>query len=112
MSTHPIFTIGYGTRPLPQFIDTLQSHGVAYLIDVRSQPYSRYKPEFSKKALAAALKKAGIQYVFMGHNLGGRQLQQRQSGLCEAGDTAVLSGRHRPPAKSTSAGSGGCHHVC
>lgn len=72
MSTHPIFTIGYGTRPLSEFIHTLQRLDIAFLIDVRSQPYSRYKPEYSKQALASALKAAGIQYVFMGHNLGGR----------------------------------------
>ena len=49
----PIYTIGYGSRSIEQFIEVLQHHKIAYLIDVRSTPYSRYKPEFSKEALAA-----------------------------------------------------------
>lgn len=68
----PIYTIGYGSRSLDDFIDTLQQHEIAFLIDVRTAPYSRHKPEFSKKALSDALGKRGIRYVFMGDALGGR----------------------------------------
>ena len=67
----PIYTIGYGSRSIEQFIEVLQHHKIAYLIDVRSTPYSRYKPEFSKEALAAELQRHGIRYVFMGDTLGG-----------------------------------------
>lgn len=68
----PIYTIGYGSRSIEEFIETLQQHEIAYLIDVRSAPYSRYKPEFSKEALAAELDRYGIRYVFMGDTLGGQ----------------------------------------
>ena len=51
----PIYTIGYGSRSIEQFIEVLQEYNIAYLIDVRSTPYSRYKPEFSKEVLAAEL---------------------------------------------------------
>lgn len=68
----PIFTIGYGAREMPAFIETLQAHQIAYLLDVRSRPYSRYKPEFSKPALESHLREAGIRYVFMGDTLGGQ----------------------------------------
>ena len=68
----PIYTIGYGNRSIEQFISVLQRHEIAYLIDVRSVPYSRYKPEFSKTALEKELKRYGIRYVFMGDTLGGR----------------------------------------
>ena len=67
----PIYTIGYGSRSIEQFIEVLQQHKIAYLIDVRSTPYSRYKPEFSKEALAAELERHGVRYVFMGDTLGG-----------------------------------------
>ena len=67
----PIYTIGYGSRPVGAFVEVLQLHQIAYLIDVRSTPYSRYKPEFSKDTLAAALHRHGIHYVFMGDTLGG-----------------------------------------
>lgn len=68
----PIYTIGYGNRSIEQFVEVLQRHKIAYLIDVRSVPYSRYKPEFSQAELANKLKKHRIRYVFMGDTIGGR----------------------------------------
>ena len=68
----PIYTIGYGSRSIEQFIEVLREHEVAYLIDVRSAPYSRYKPEFSREPLEAKLQRHRIRYVFMGDTLGGR----------------------------------------
>ena len=70
--TIPIYTIGYGSRSIVELIEVLRQHQVAYLIDVRSVPYSRYKPEFSKKPLANELEQQGIRYVFMGDSLGGK----------------------------------------
>ena len=49
----PIYTIGYGSRSLDDFVSVLKTHDIGYLIDVRSAPYSRFKPEFSKNALEA-----------------------------------------------------------
>ncbi|MXZ09595.1 MAG: DNA helicase RecQ [Gemmatimonadetes bacterium] len=71
ISSIPIYTIGYGSRSIEQFIEVLQQHEIAYLIDVRSTPYSRYKPEFSKEALEVKLQQHQIRYVFMGDTLGG-----------------------------------------
>ncbi len=68
----PIYTIGYGNRSIEDFIKLLQKYDVKYLIDLRSQPYSRYKPEFSKEALEHYLQKQHIRYVYMGDTLGGR----------------------------------------
>jgi uncharacterized protein (DUF488 family) len=68
----PIYTIGYGARSLDAFLAVLQAQDIAYLIDVRSAPYSKYKPEFSKNALEAAVKAAGLGYVYMGDVLGGQ----------------------------------------
>ncbi len=68
----PIFTIGYGARTLEQLVDALNGQAIEFLIDVRSAPYSRYKPEFAKEALEAALKTQGIRYLFLGDALGGR----------------------------------------
>ncbi len=70
--TVPIYTIGYGSRSVDEFVQVLQEHDIAYLIDVRSAPYSRYKPEFSREPLDAELERHGIRYVFMGDTLGGR----------------------------------------
>ena len=70
--TIPIYTIGYGSRSIEQFVEVLQRYKIAYLVDVRSAPYSRYKPEFSKVELASELQRHGIRYLFMGDTLGGR----------------------------------------
>ena len=67
-----IRTIGYGARSIDEFVSALQTAGADYLVYVRSAPYSRFKPEFSKEPLAAALDQHGIRYVFMGDSLGGR----------------------------------------
>ena len=68
----PIYTIGYGSRSIAELIEVLHQHEIAYLIDVRSAPYSRYKPEFSKEPLANELAQHSIRYVYMGDTLGGR----------------------------------------
>jgi len=68
----PIYTIGYGARDIEAFVAVLQAHQIAYLVDVRSAPYSRFKPEFSRQALEQHLLAHGIRYVFMGDTLGGK----------------------------------------
>ena len=70
---HPIFTIGYATLSIDRFIELLCQHAIAAVADVRSQPYSRHTPEYSQDQLKAALNKAGIQYVFLGQELGARR---------------------------------------
>ncbi len=42
------------------------------LADVRSTPYSRFNPQYNKKALEQALIACGIQYQYFGDRLGGR----------------------------------------
>ncbi len=71
MNKVALYTIGYGAREIEDLISTLKSFEIAFLIDIRSKPYSRYKPDFSKQTLAAHLKKNGIRYLFMGDSLGG-----------------------------------------
>lgn len=68
----PIFTIGYGARTLEEFIAVLQANRIEYLIDVRSAPYSKFKPEFSKDLLQYHVERAGLRYLFMGDLLGGQ----------------------------------------
>lgn len=68
----PIYTIGYGARGVDELAAVLQTYAIEFVIDVRTAPYSRYKPEFSKDALEAALKSHGLRYLYMGDSLGGR----------------------------------------
>ncbi len=67
-----LHTIGYGARTLEQLVAVLKAQQIEYLLDVRSSPYSKFKPEFSKEALETALRARGIRYVFMGDTLGGQ----------------------------------------
>ena len=69
---HPVFTMGHSNHSLDVFLVLLRMHGIDEVVDVRSAPYSRYSPHFSRKALARALEEAGIGYVFLGGELGGR----------------------------------------
>lgn len=68
----PLLTLGYGNRQLGYVLELLRTHDVRYLIDVRSVPYSRFNPVFSRDNLATAVEEAGVRYVFMGDTLGGR----------------------------------------
>lgn len=69
---YPLFTIGYGARTLDEFMAVLKTNHIEYLIDVRTSPYSKFKPEFSKELLQYHLDRAGIRYLFMGDTLGGQ----------------------------------------
>jgi len=68
----PLYTIGYGNRSIEEFIELLHRYAIEFLIDVRSQPYSRHSPAYSKDALEKSLQQNTIRYVFMGDVLGGR----------------------------------------
>ena len=56
----PIYTIGYGNRSIEEFVELLQRYEIKFLVDIRSQPHSRFKPEFSRDALEKRLKQHHI----------------------------------------------------
>ncbi len=64
MTAKRIFTIGYEGAIQDELIAALVKAGVGRVIDVRAVPMSR-KPGFSKNALAAGLREAGIDYVHL-----------------------------------------------
>ena len=68
----PIFSIGHGSRTNGDFLKLLKDFGIEYLIDVRSQPYSKFNPQFNQSELKFFLEENNIKYVFMGDQLGGR----------------------------------------
>jgi uncharacterized protein (DUF488 family) len=67
-----VLTIGHSTHPLARFIDLLTARGVTALADVRSQPFSRFNPQYNRDVLCKAVQDAGIAYVFLGRELGAR----------------------------------------
>jgi uncharacterized protein (DUF488 family) len=67
-----LFTIGHSNHPIERFLELLRGHGIAAIADVRSRPYSRFVPHFSKERLARILAEEGIRYLFLGRELGGK----------------------------------------
>jgi len=67
-----VFTIGHSNREFADLLALLRRHAITAVGDVRSQPYSRRYPQFSREPLEKALKDAGILYVFLGRELGAR----------------------------------------
>lgn len=72
MEKKPLYTIGHGNRKTEDFLDLLKKYEIEYLIDVRSQPYSKFNPQFNQNELKFFLERNGIKYVFMGETIGGR----------------------------------------
>jgi uncharacterized protein (DUF488 family) len=67
-----IFTIGHSNHSFENFLILLNRHNIATLADVRSSPYGRLE-YFNREIIAAELKTAGIEYIFMGRELGARR---------------------------------------
>ena len=70
--TASVLTIGHSKHPVEKFFGLLRQHDVDVLVDARSQPLSRFSPQFSRSALERAVKEGPIRYLFMGDVLGGR----------------------------------------
>lgn len=77
-----LLTIGYSGLNIAGFVDLLRDNAVDVVCDVRSTPFSRYKPDFSRGPLKKHLNAAGLKYLFMGEQLGARP---KDRGCYEAG---------------------------
>lgn len=69
-----ILTVGHSNQSVDDLLGLLRQHDVAVLVDVRSQPYSRFATQFNRELLEPAVTNAKLRYLFMGEELGGRQL--------------------------------------
>lgn len=77
-----LYTIGYQSTTVPNFLTALREAGVTLLVDVRAVAMSR-RPGFAKSALRANLESAGIRYLHL-----------RQLGTPSDGRVAARAGRH------------------
>ncbi len=76
-SDHPrLLTIGHSDHEIEKFIELLRSHGVTAVADVRSSPYSRFHGQFNREPLMQSLRGAGVDYVFLGAELGARRSER------------------------------------
>jgi uncharacterized protein (DUF488 family) len=67
-----LFTIGHSNQAFESLVGNLRAYTIESVVDVRSQPVSRYTPHFDRGELTWRLQEAGIRYAFMGDVLGGR----------------------------------------
>lgn len=67
-----IFTIGHSTHSQERLVELLVMHSITAVCDVRSQPYSRFNPQFNRDLIDDLLNQHNIQYVFLGTELGAR----------------------------------------
>lgn len=67
-----IYTIGYSSYGIDEFVSTLLKMSIEVLVDVRTNPFSKYRPEFDKEKLKNILNKNCIKYLYLGKELGGR----------------------------------------
>jgi uncharacterized protein (DUF488 family) len=70
-----IYTVGHSNIDFERFLNMLT--GIEILVDARSEPFSKYVPQFNSDNLKKQLEKAGIEYIFMKNNyvgniIGGR----------------------------------------
>jgi uncharacterized protein (DUF488 family) len=70
-----VLTVGHSTHSWERFAALLQSAGVTAIADVRTSPYSRRFPHFSREELDKELRLEGISYVYLGKELGGRPIE-------------------------------------
>ena len=89
-----VWTIGHGARDFDTVAAALTRHGCQTIVDVRSTPYSRHAPEFSKAELEEAAASAGFGYRWLGDRLGGKppaSPDQLESGIDELAGLCATS---------------------
>ena len=84
-----IYTVGHSNHAPEVFLDLLRRHSIDTLVDTRSQPYSKFVPHFNPEEMKFAVMQAGIRYVFLGKELGGRP----ESRDCYDAEGHVLYGK-------------------
>jgi uncharacterized protein (DUF488 family) len=67
-----VFTIGHSNHPIEHFLELLRRHSIEAVVDTRSQPYSKFAPQYNQAALEESLASDGFHYLYLGRELGGR----------------------------------------
>lgn len=75
-STLVLYSIGHSNLSFEEFVTHLKQNGITVLVDVRSQPVSKYVPHFNHAALKTALPENQIEYRYAGDYLGGQPKEE------------------------------------
>lgn len=65
-----VYSLGTSTRTIEEFMGILTAYDVEVVADVRSFPQSRF-PHFQQAELTSHLREGGMDYVYLGKELGG-----------------------------------------
>jgi len=65
-----LWTIGHSNRSLEEFLELLKEYKIKILIDIRRFPTSKIE-HFKKEKMEEWLPKNGIEYIWLGEELGG-----------------------------------------
>jgi uncharacterized protein (DUF488 family) len=89
-----IYTLGHSDRSAEAFLALLKKAEVSHVVDVRSAPWSRRHPWHAKPELEASCRAAGLDYTWLGPQLGGLReegyaLHQRSDSYREGLETLV-----------------------
>lgn len=68
-----IWTAGHSTHTLEAFVALLKHHGIQAVADIRAFPGSRRHPHFARESLVESMPAHGIEYHWLGKQLGGRR---------------------------------------
>ncbi len=71
-----LFTIGHSNHTADHVVGLLRQHQIGLVADVRSVPHSQYTPQFNRNALEGTFRRAAIDYVFLGNELGARRAEE------------------------------------
>lgn len=67
-----LFSIGYATKTLGDFLAQLKQHNIDVIADVRSVPYSKVFHDYHRENLQRHLRAEKVRYVYLGEELGPR----------------------------------------
>lgn len=70
MGENVIYTVGTSNRREGEFIGLLKKYQINLLVDIRRFPTSKFE-HFRKKSMEKYLKEKGIEYLYLGKELGG-----------------------------------------
>lgn len=68
-----LFTVGHSKHSAGAFVALLKKHDITAIADVRSDPYSKFNPQFNRESIQNVLGEHTISYVFLGQELGARR---------------------------------------
>ena len=65
-------TLGHSNHSIDEWLALVRQHAIEVVVDTRSSPYSKYVPQFDREQMQRSLEAAGVRYLFLGAELGGR----------------------------------------